>query len=162
MSSSVMTPTKKEKLVDRKNRNRKRSKKWTKPVIERIRMEERSVVDRIHDILLRITADPYHKTVEIRWFVRLRNNELYRITYILRILNLLKFGVKIRQINHANSSGKFRVQKIRQIGFSQFVAVCSRDKRCSTHVERTSLLLLHTTVERYKWHCDVSVFGIRV
>jgi hypothetical protein len=28
---------------------------------------------------------------------------------------------KIRQNNHANSSGKFRQQKIRQIGFPQFV-----------------------------------------
>ncbi len=61
---------------------------------------------------------------EIRWFVWLRNNELYRITYTLRIWNLLKFGGKIRQINHTNSSGKFRRQKIRQIRISQSVAAC--------------------------------------
>ncbi len=48
---------------------------------------------------------------KLRWFIRLRNNELYRLTYILRIWNLLKFGGKIRQINHANSSGKSRLQK---------------------------------------------------
>jgi hypothetical protein len=48
---------------------------------------------------------------KIRWFVRLRNNELYRIMYTLRIWNLLKFGGKIRQINHANSSGKLEQAK---------------------------------------------------
>ncbi len=64
-------------------------------------------------------------TVQIRWFVRLRNKKYYHITYILRLWNLLKFGGKIRQINHANSLRNFRLQKIRQIRFSQFVAVCS-------------------------------------
>ncbi len=65
----------------------------------------------------------------IRWFVRLRNNELYRITYILCIWNLPSFGGKIRQNNHANSSGKFKTAENPPIGFSQFVAVCSRDRK---------------------------------
>jgi hypothetical protein len=59
--------------------------------------------------------------MQIRWFVRLRNNELYRITYISVHEICQVLAGKIRQNNHANSSGKFRLQEIRQIGFPQFV-----------------------------------------
>ncbi len=85
----------------------------------------------------------------IRWFVRLKNNDLYRITYIFRVWNLVKFGGKIRQINHANSSGKFKLKKIRQMGFSQFVAVCSLQLGCLfyvCHVIFFGFLFLQTRV----------------
>jgi hypothetical protein len=100
----------------------------------------------------------------LRRIVRLRNNELYRITYILCIWNLSSFGRKILQNNHANSSGKFRLQKIRQIGFSlPCTAQVASESRATVFLilclQRVSLVshtrAIHSELHRLKMRFEI-------
>jgi hypothetical protein len=86
---------------------------------------------------------------QIRWFVRLRITKLQYIvlrTYVylcsMKSVKSVKFWRENPANEHSMSSGKFRLQKIREIRFSQLITDC-----CITTNNLTCLLSVYL---RYK------------
>ncbi len=94
-------------------------------------------------VLSRASLSTSKSENKIRWFVRLRNNELFRITYISVVWNLLRFGRKIRQITIHLVREKLDCRQFHYSNHKEEILDSSNLKRAIGICARTNCVLDH-------------------